>query len=691
MRVFRKWKEVKSRGHDESGATIVLFAIMMLVLIPLVALGIDLAHWYYVGAEEQKAVDAAALAGVARLNNGGLTGADGATTVANDILTRNGFGSDSKTTISIAQVPGTNNQLRVTSVRSIRPYFAGFLGLNEVRIRKVATASYQASLVLGSPENEFGTNPETVAGSAKNYWLTVEGPAEFKENGDRYSTNECTNDVPASGGNPFVAGRKAFNCLATRTPNKNSEYAADGLLYTVTVPAAVAGPVTVEVYDPMLVAGGDAVCSSGYTQYWDTNAPASWKVNPLVGATRPIKVGNWNINPVYPTVAQLGTIGTNATAWGLGSNPTQRYAGGSETAPNPYCVGEYNYGGAAGTANPTQTRFTVYNRSVQDNAPLSGGPIGGSCTQNYGGFMFKNDLIWGDGTTLNSVNSGNAALDTGTKDVNGRSATVFQLLNPADGVFDNGAGTRTGIAPQVVNSFHRWVTLCTLPTTGTPAMVAAGTYTIQVQTTAGMGANSFSLRARTGGFPGNLTVAGRDRFVLYANTPAQPSGPTIAEFYLTRLPGNAAGATLQLDFFDTGDTRPTLANSGGASSLDFEILAPKKADNLTAQAFTNCQFDRYAAVDNPTTPAASVTRSNCDLTGLTSAVYQGGLVRATISIPSTYTCHEWVDPTAAVLVADPLGCWVKLRMIFPQGTAPNDVTSWEAKLLRNAIRLIPST
>lgn len=60
---------MKSVIANERGTVIVVFAIMLLVLIGMTALGIEAGRWYTVRAELSKAVDAAALAGAANNSN----------------------------------------------------------------------------------------------------------------------------------------------------------------------------------------------------------------------------------------------------------------------------------------------------------------------------------------------------------------------------------------------------------------------------------------------------------------------------------------------------------------------------------------------------------------------------------------------------------------------------------------------
>ena len=69
----------------------------------------------------------------------------------------------------------------------------------------------------------------------------------------------------------------------------------------------------------------------------------------------------------------------------------------------------------------------------------------------------------------------------------------------------------------------------------------------------------------------------------------------------------------------------------------------------------------------------------CQLSGITSANYNGRNVVVKIPIPGDYTCD----------VADPLGCWTKVRVtVVGAGGTPADTTTWSAPTTGDPIRLI---
>ena len=76
----------ESMNGDDGGFVIVWMALMLLVLLAFCGFGIDVANWWFVGQKEQRAADAAALAGSVYLPNDFPTGRAQAIFVAAQFL-----------------------------------------------------------------------------------------------------------------------------------------------------------------------------------------------------------------------------------------------------------------------------------------------------------------------------------------------------------------------------------------------------------------------------------------------------------------------------------------------------------------------------------------------------------------------------------------------------------------------------
>jgi hypothetical protein len=157
-----------------------------------------------------------------------------------------------------------------------------------------------------------------------------------------------------------------------------------------------------------------------------------------------------------------------------------------------------------------------------------------------------------------------------------------------------------------------------------------------------------------------VSVSGVGHLPIYMNRLAPP-----AEFYLARIVPETAGKTLQLIFWDMADI------SGG--SARFTLIPPSDA---SGSPFA-CTFSRDGTV-----PPPGVTVSGCSVSGITSAGTGGGyngrnmIVR--IPIPGNYNCD----------VADPEGCWTKVRVEAIGATSAADTTTWSASMTGDPIRLI---
>jgi hypothetical protein len=342
-------------------------------------------------------------------------------------------------------------------------------------------------------------------------------------------------------------------------------------------------------------------------------------------------VGDTCTAATFPTAAQITTLR------GLAGNPypdaATRYAGGAGT----FCTGDQDISG--------RTMKTTFLVREPDNTPWSD---------------TDNPVVSTATCSPQTLPAFDASSTTG---IPGGSNYIFEnLKSGAPGVVTPlPYGTWT-----FANTFRRWATICTIP----PASVKTGEYLLQVRTNAKAsdktqydasindgGHNRMSMRVGFGTAGANtldgsrVSMAARTRMPIYAN--ATGANTT---FYLARVTPADAGRTLRITLYDMGDA---------ASAGTLQILAPTEAN----VGFTNCSFAR----DNGGTLSVA---SNCTLSNVSSANFNGRLVDVDVPIPHNYTCAE----------NQATGCWVLVKATFPGGVS--DTTTWSAWILGSPVRLV---
>jgi Flp pilus assembly protein TadG len=557
----RRWDALLAKRSPEGGYVAVMVAVMLTVLMGLCAFAVDVGHWYLVGQQEQRAADAAAMAGVTRLPGN----PDAATTTARNYSSINGFTNGVRRATVTPSIDGRSTRLRVTVSTTVDNIFGSLLGVPTTTIGRTAVADFAGPVPMGSPCNGFGNDPDPglnpvfrsgTCTSTSQFWANVGSYGENKQSGDAYQDGNC-------------AGTPIDNCAGT-----NGDYDANGYFYTVTVRAPVTN-LKIQAFDPAQVVVNDHCDNSNLT---DAD---------LLGVKAPV------------------------------SDPGVRYRQGDSTAAlAAWCNGDRL---KSGSTKVLKTQFTV--RTPGGNAwdPTTW-PIAGAC---------------GGPANPRTFNGFNLAL----KDALDTTKTPW-----------GGSGK---YQPEVGETFRRWVDLCTISGTVQP-----GVYAIQVQTngpgsdpTAG-GHNRFGLRAFGTGTTDkdSISVAGFNKMAIFANF----TGTT--QFFLARVPSTAAGQTLNVRLFDVGD---------GSTSGTITILKPTE----TTTPFVNCTATGTIAALTKALPI-------CQLTGVSSANYQGRWQNIAVPIPGTYTCTDNL----------PTGCWVKLK--YDYSGSPADATSWTASIEGDPVRLV---
>jgi len=268
----------------EGGYVAVMTGLLMIVLMGLAAFAVDVGRWYVVGQQEQRAADAAALAGVTSLPENNTQ----AFATAQTFSKVNGFQDGVAATTVTPLIDGRPTRLRVSVTRVVDNIFGPLLGVPKTTITRTAVADYAGPVPLGSPCNEYGNDPDVAGHQSTNcagvaqLWANVGSPKAPKVSGDAFQNGVC-----ATGNDGCVS-------------SVNTDYDPNGYFYSVTVRATVAN-LTIQAFDPALIDVGD-VCDQ----------------NNLVGA----KTLTWPTNTVV-------------------NDPATRYANGT----GAYCTGDVRYGG----------------------------------------------------------------------------------------------------------------------------------------------------------------------------------------------------------------------------------------------------------------------------------------------------------------------------------------------------------
>ncbi len=313
----------RSRRGEEGGFFLVFFAIILTVLLGFAGFAVDFASWSYEGQQQQKAADAAALAGSVYMpDNFGV-----AKTTALQVAAANGY------TSGVDVEPGTRpSQLKVSITKTVDTIFARAVGVDTKTISRTATAEYSKPIAMGSPTNQYGNDPE--AGSVTNdtfpnFWGSIAGSGTDKANGDAYQADVCSSGTDGcSGGN-------------------NSDYDSNGYFYTVHFNQSAT--VNLQIFDP-------GVVKVGQNCDWST---ANLSQAQTLLTSR---------NPIFPLPYVRG--------WpnGASPGPNTRYAPWNPNNANDpaakWCTGDDDYG----SGDAPSVSYQVFGPANVPGEPASAQP-----------------------------------------------------------------------------------------------------------------------------------------------------------------------------------------------------------------------------------------------------------------------------------------------------------------------------
>jgi hypothetical protein len=323
---MRNWYRARA-GDNDAGAILIIYAVILTTMVALSGFAVDFTRWSRIGTMEQRAADAAALAGAVYMPDD----FSGAQTAAMAQASKNGFtNGQNNTTITVARGV-RSNQLRVTISRQVTNLFGSIVGAKNTTITKEALAEYQRAVNMGSPSNQFGNNPEASSFNSTtypNFWGSIAGPNTDKVQGDAISSKPCTSS--------------SDNCSSSL----NTEFDAKGYFYGVDVLPGATGTLTIQAYDPAFVEVG-AQCGT------DTNG------SNLSGAAA-------------MTTAQIQHYPTSSIT------PATRY---NTSSTSKFCNGDQTYDGGGST--PTWTTFVVREPDASPWDPTDNPVL---CSKNFPGY-----------------------------------------------------------------------------------------------------------------------------------------------------------------------------------------------------------------------------------------------------------------------------------------------------------------
>jgi hypothetical protein len=218
----------KDGGHPkDAGYVIALFALLLLPLMVVVGFAVDLGFWYTQATREQRAADAAALAGVVWLPDVAK-----ATSVAQDTAARNGF-DDADPDVVVVVTPLVGQRLQVRIDDSAALFFSSVV-LGDFDIARQAVAEYILPPPLGSPRNFIGTgvvgNASMPPDGEENLMLSINGYCTDRVQGDRIASRYNTSSCSGAQNADYRASNYEFyvDLPATRS------YATDVLIFDAT-------------------------------------------------------------------------------------------------------------------------------------------------------------------------------------------------------------------------------------------------------------------------------------------------------------------------------------------------------------------------------------------------------------------------------------------------------------------------
>jgi Putative Flp pilus-assembly TadE/G-like len=656
----------------------VIFALSVTVLLGLAGLSIDAMRAYDLYAREERAAEAAALAGVIYMpcfynstksasfcSNSTSPGSQTAVGVAYQQVKIDGFPNaaapkpapgepactdeDTSAEVTVCQVTGHTNALRVTITEPITLFFLSMVGARSINVSATGAADYLSTYVLGANPSNADSNAWGDGGSThpKHWVATINGPAEYKEEGD-----------------PFV------NC--EEGPSQ--------------------GPMDQTLYQTSYNGADENQGSATSTYYTLGNS------------------GQTTNHPQYTSVGGTPKCG-NANLVGSGGNSDYQPTGftGEATKNDTTHPGGYNY---AIAANSGGADVWIYNPGFDPTDPSSSCqgaqvldrfPVDVTCN-----VYFTN---YGSQITLNNINPGSAYLDdprlyfnvsyslypTTATSVTGQTAVASVTYPPLDTIgldlsrhgcataYDLSNWSYYSTSPSSVqpgsgciassdprNYAYQWEKVGTLPSQGlyrlaveaTPYVPPTGNPNPSCTSywSCGWGRHTYSILVCPPGStpPSGDTCAGGgsggaisawNNIDIYLNFPSSTTtAVNDVSVPLAYITGDFAGRSITIGIYDPGDSH------GTGDDSNFMIVPP---DPCISKTFTygsgsvGGQTNWVRTSNYPVNPPPNATSGTCPIlktsiltsyhngSGPSDNLYNGLWILTTINLPATYTGGQW--------------------------------------------------
>ena len=518
------------RAHGQRGQTMLFVGVMFVFLLGVVGLAVDGGVAYVYSVSVERAAAAAALAGVPYMPDQFSTpvGGPNATTRALDEASRNGYANSPPTTVVPKRSASGERDLAVTITTTAPTFFMQALGMNSIVIKRTAIAGYLPTIALGQPGAQMGSTVAQLGTTAAHFdFPRFKGWDNHRSEGDAFTPNPFDN-----GGNTSVDVHQISHQQGT----EDSEIAACG------APGS-------------LGAAWQLPCRGGF----------NYQIKVPTGQTAQLVIYNM----------------ANAPNLGGADNSCDNSRNVSSCNASGYSYHEGDNGTLCPCAGNTAKQGTY------DAAAYTLFKVNDV-------FLRQNDVALVQ-TVVKPIDATNWDGQGGGGGKGSTNTPSYQDVNNDRVVSQNYNGAGTGATPKNMLIYHAWAPIDYLPLASTDAAPAktdeatslvtsrfsgwaagpnhtlgAGTYRLRIDAlkydgtvaNSGTASHGWSVRAITPAAdvnaaavvdcPGCQVQAWQD---LTVYTPLQ-AGTGIVPLF--ELPADYAGATIQVDVFDVGDSSGTV-------------------------------------------------------------------------------------------------------------------------------------